>query len=230
MTCGDARRLWHDAIDGAALAPDRARLREHLGRCDACREFAEQMQSLTGALDRLRERADDLFATAQERRSSDRAFAGPDRAQRLRTMPAILRAAAAIAFAAGVLSYGYRTTRPSEAESIAEAPPAGQSSAQATSVSATTDRTQGSSKEQRAEINAVAVVDVMLTGASADEYLPARRGTSQPNVHVFVLYPVVRPAPAAGTDGEREKPRGALQRAEPLLVVAASDRSTDHVP
>lgn len=64
ITCRELVQLVTDYLEGALPPPDRARFEAHLGACDGCGAYVDQMRQTIAMLGRLRE--EDLAAPARE--------------------------------------------------------------------------------------------------------------------------------------------------------------------
>lgn len=65
MTCRQLVELVTEYLEGALPEGDRARIDQHLTKCDGCRAYLEQMRQTIALTGRLRE--DDLAPEARER-------------------------------------------------------------------------------------------------------------------------------------------------------------------
>ena len=72
MACKELVEVVTDYLEGATTAEDRRRFEQHLGECDFCVEYVEQMRTIAGELHGLRgeslarERRDALLAAFRE--------------------------------------------------------------------------------------------------------------------------------------------------------------------
>jgi anti-sigma factor RsiW len=53
LSCQELVELITDYLEGALPEEERARFEEHVGRCDGCRAYVEQMRTTIGLVGRL---------------------------------------------------------------------------------------------------------------------------------------------------------------------------------
>ena len=74
MACKELVEVVTDYLEGATTAEDRRRFEQHLGECDFCVEYVDQMRRIAGELHGLRgetiapERRDALLAAFRDLR------------------------------------------------------------------------------------------------------------------------------------------------------------------
>ena len=168
LHCQQARQAWHDQIDGLATPDLVAAMQLHLGHCDQCRIYCDQINAVVGGLDYLRAISQNVPAHSKhEKRQVRRLY--------LRTV----RIAAAIAIVIGAGLY-LSTLQRSSDQTVADRPVP----------KATVQVTQTAKAPPMAAPPARAIV--RLTGESAEKYIAVQRDTGNPKVHLFVFYPVIQ--------------------------------------
>ena len=164
MDCEKAKHLWHERCDGELAAEQQASLEIHLQTCQSCRAHYRQMDEMAAALGRLRGSSQAVGVGTE---------ATPPvalRRSRWASVWRISRVAAALAVVLGAATYlSWQDT--------AELETAGVTSPSPTMVASAT-----------AAFEQPVPAQVVLKERSAARFIPVARETSDPNVHVFVLY------------------------------------------
>ena len=164
MDCEKAKHLWHERCDGELTPAQRAALEIHLQACQSCRAHHGQMDGMAAALDRLR---GDSQAVGV---GTEAAPLAALRRSRWASVWRISRVAAALAVVLGAATYlSWQGT-------------AGPETVGVTSPSPTIVASASAAFEQPVPAS------VVLSERSAVRFIPVARETSDPNVHVFVLY------------------------------------------
>ena len=168
MNCAQARELWHERLDGLSDSAAEAEVETHMSACAACRVWRGQMRQVAGALDELRVQTEQVGVNpSREREGVVISIDGPH--VRPRRRPAAwwafgrVAAGMVLMIAGGAYVYNNRTsTVDSGPTSIPAIDPLG--------------------------LTTTARATMVLTGASAQQYISVRHETSSPNVHIFRLY------------------------------------------
>jgi predicted anti-sigma-YlaC factor YlaD len=164
MDCKKAKHLWHERCDGELTPEQQAALEIHLQACQNCRAHHRQMDGMAAALGRLRGSSQAVgVGTAA-------APLAVLRRSRWVSVWRISRVAAALAVVLGAATY-------LSWQGTAELETAGVTSPSPTMVASAT-----TAFEQPEPAS------VVLSERSAVQFIPVARETSNPNVHVFVLY------------------------------------------
>jgi anti-sigma factor RsiW len=168
MNCSIAQQSWHERRDGELPVERQAALELHLRSCAACRDYCRQMEALDGALDFLRVASSQAGGTAAEAAPAQAGRKSVTRSHSWTWRRAWRKGRVAAVIALFLGAGSYLTDSPDSPDGPAPRP------------TTVTQPVPDSVAENVAEVE--------LVGESAAKYIAVAQQSSQPNVHVFVLY------------------------------------------
>lgn len=162
MNCKDARQGWQRQVDGLSCDP---RLLEHIAACPSCKAYCDEMETLLGVLDELRQETDAIGSRSAQPVHPESIPIGQRRwSYRIRTM---IKIAAVLVFAASAWIYFNRAS---------DAPPSGSGPI---------------ARLQETQTNTVPL-GITLQGESAKQFLAVAQETGDARIQFYRLYPRLR--------------------------------------